>query len=943
MPHLVDEVEFRDPTRAREELLRLSGIPSQTLQQLLLQVDTSPDPAQVLQSIQNFLGASPDVFKEIAEQPAALRYLITVFGYSAFLSDAVTRNPSWLMELVSAGNMHRVLRTDEYVTRLEDYVAPAGQIPTAFALASFRRREILRILLRDTLRLGSLSDVTEELSNLADAILNVALGSVRADFAKRLDAPPGGLFSVIALGKLGGQELNYSSDIDLMFVYSGPDTRESHKLSQKEFFKKVANQLTELLSTYTRDGMCYRVDLRLRPDGRHGEVCMSLDGAKQYYQTRGRDWELQMLIKARVSAGDPAPGRLLLDFVEPLIYSTSLDFQAIESVSKSRERIHEKLREKLKRSSQTGFDIKLASGGIRDIEFLVQCLQRFHGGRDAWVRHGGTMMALLRLRNKDFLSDREYSRLVGAYQFLRNVEHRLQFYEDRQTHALPTDPEQLRLLARRLPGGGTNAIERDLDEHLGAVRELYDRVIHSQRSGVALAANTARAEFPAASLARFFDQRAPHFMALLRESAPVRSRERIEHFLEKISGDPDRIESLETKPELARATLDLFEHSEFFADQIIRYPSLLDEVAEACGPRQGRSGFEAPQDVPGLHRFYREQMVRIQSDSIYHGADVYRTLKRTSDLADAVISTAYAIALKDARESSPPLDRTYAPASQMMVLALGRLGMREFDIASDADLIFAIPDQDSGEMRFWTAVAERIIQVIGAYTGDGVIFTVDARLRPNGREGALVQTESSYKAYFSEHAQAWEGIAYMKARAVAGDVERATGFLHEIQDLDWRRYGQSRRSREDLAAMRSKIEREQGQRNSLKSGAGGYYDLDFALLYLRLKGAGIFFKVLNTPERIDIVEKMGHLDREDAEFLRDAATFYRAIDHGMRVSTGHADGTLPVSMAHRAALSELVRRWSPERLRGLGGDAVFQTALAEVRSRTRAFFNRVFS
>ena len=224
-----------------------------------------------------------------------------------------------------------------------------------------------------------------------------------------------------------------------------------------------------------------------------------------------------------------------------------------------------------------------------------------------------------------------------------------------------------------------------------------------------------------------------------------------------------------------------------------------------------------------------------------------------------------------------------------------------------------------------------------------MIFTVDARLRPNGREGALVQTESSYKAYFSEHAQAWEGIAYMKARAVAGDVERATGFLHEIQDLDWRRYGQSRRSREDLAAMRSKIEREQGQRNSLKSGAGGYYDLDFALLYLRLKGAGIFFKVLNTPERIDIVEKMGHLDREDAEFLRDAATFYRAIDHGMRVSTGHADGTLPVSMAHRAALSELVRRWSPERLRGLGGDAVFQTALAEVRSRTRAFFNRVFS
>jgi glutamate-ammonia-ligase adenylyltransferase len=332
-------------------------------------------------------------------------------------------------------------------------------------------------------------------------------------------------------------------------------------------------------------------------------------------------------------------------------------------------------------------------------------------------------------------------------------------------------------------------------------------------------------------------------------------------------------------------------------------------------------------------------MVRIQSDSIYHGVNVYRTLKRTSDLADAVIAAAYEIALAEVAS----LHASRAPGKQMMVIALGRLGMCEFDVASDADLIFAIPDGDSGDALFWTAVAERLIQVIGAYTGDGFIFSVDTRLRPNGREGALVQTEASYKTYFSEHAEAWEGIAYMKARAVAGDTERATAFLHELQDVDWRRYGQSGRSRAQLAAMRAKIEKEQGLRNPLKAGPGGYYDLDFTLLYLRLKGAGIFFKALNTPERIDVVEKMGHLDRDEAELLRDVATFYRAIDHGMRVSTGHAEGTLPVSPAQRAVLSELVRRWAPVGLREAEGEVLLQKTLAAMRTRMRAFFDRVFA
>jgi glutamate-ammonia-ligase adenylyltransferase len=264
--------------------------------------------------------------------------------------------------------------------------------------------------------------------------------------------------------------------------------------------------------------------------------------------------------------------------------------------------------------------------------------------------------------------------------------------------------------------------------------------------------------------------------------------------------------------------------------------------------------------------------------------------------------------------------------------------MREFDLASDADLIFVIPDADASETLFWTGVAERLINVISSYTGDGVVFTIDTRLRPNGREGALVQTEGAYKEYFALHAEAWEGIAYMKARGVAGNVERATAFLNELQQIDWRRYGQSGRSRTELAHMRSRLEREQGGRNPLKAGPGGYYDIDFVLMYLRLRGAGLFFKVLNTPARIEIIEKMGHIDRVDAEFLTNAATFYRAIDHGMRVSTGQAEGRLPTNAAQIAVLSELVGRWAPAGML----DGTLETVTKRVRRDTRAFFQRIF-
>jgi glutamate-ammonia-ligase adenylyltransferase len=317
---------------------------------------------------------------------------------------------------------------------------------------------------------------------------------------------------------------------------------------------------------------------------------------------------------------------------------------------------------------------------------------------------------------------------------------------------------------------------------------------------------------------------------------------------------------------------------------------------------------------------------------------VFSTLERTSTLADSILGAAYRLAVRQTLDSHPPVRAGYQPADQMALIALGRLGMHEFDVSSDADLLFVIPDQDSAEQVFWTRAAERIIDILTAYTGEGTLLAVDTRLRPNGSSGALVQTDRSCLDYFARGAEAWEGIAYMKSRAVAGDLDAGTAFLHRLQDVDWRRYGQSGRSRQSLRNMRARVEKEQGFANPLKAGLGGYYDIDFILMYLRLKAAGLFFKVLNTPERIDVIEKTGHLDRADAEFLRDAATFYRAVDHGLRVYTGHAEGNLPGSTTQMECLTELVHRWAPEHM----CHQPITAQLAQIKARTREAFDRLF-
>jgi glutamate-ammonia-ligase adenylyltransferase len=969
MPLPVDQANLASGSPNRFPLRSVSSDLARRLETL---VNASADPPRAWSYLGDLHAAFPDYLARLPDPQ--LHWLITVFTYSRFLSEELLRCPD---ALDSAGDLHRVSSSEQYRNRLRDLLDGRGGVSAqALDLAFFRRRELLRLVLRDALALGTLPEITEELSNLADAILDCALHGILNELTRRYGTPrdrtadADAHFAIIALGKLGGCELNYSSDIDLLFLYSGPgETTGPEQITNQEFFKKVANRLTNLLSTYTTAGLCYRVDLRLRPEGALGDVCISLARAEDYYAKRARDWELQMLIKARVAAGDLALGEQFLSTVEPLIYSTTLDFSTIETMSATRERIGEKLA--AKRLGPNEHDVKLTRGGIRDIEFLIQCLQRLHGGRDPWLRHGGTMLALKRLLDKDLLSQTEYARLLGAYTFLRHVEHRLQFEDDRQTHVLPAEPFGLDRLACRLPlavqtGMSPSAqLMHDLNQHLENVQVIYERIVHAQRplyysltpSAVSSAPDIAWTppepngeQAPPSTLTprllQTLEHAAPRLARRLRDYPLRRNARTFECFFEKLLESPPFLQLLESHDLLMGYVIQILELSPYLSAQLIRSPELLEEVrlvADYPNRRWAFEGLAAPlNDTDALRRFFRREMLRIQARSICAQEPVFQTLDRTSALAEFVIARSYRIALEQSLDraahdatASKPFD---APKSEMIVVALGRLGMREFDLGSDADLTFIVPDSEAARLKFWTRVAEHLIDILTAYTGDGTLLSLDTRLRPNGREGMLVQTESAYKEYFANKAEAWEGIAYMKARGVAGDLERATSFLTALQQVDWRRYGQSGRSKRDLRQMRSRLEREQGSINPLKAGSGGYYDADFILMYLRLKGAGLFFKSLNTPERIDIVEKMGHLDRQDAEFLLKAATFYRALDHALRLVFGHPKESVPSSPAERDMLSELTQRWTD---RGPEPPSL-EAELHALQLQMRRLFDRIF-
>jgi glutamate-ammonia-ligase adenylyltransferase len=430
---ILNSVDFRQPGLARRNLdAVLPSLPVGGAALLKLLLPQVADPDRALNCFERYASHSNASLRSLFSSASRVHAAMAVFAHSNFLAETLFRHPQTLDWAMDESKLYRVLSTGEIRSDLGWLPTAAGDDEVALILARFKRMHILRIALRDLLGMATLAEVTLEISNLADAILQGAREHAQQQLAARFGRPlclsPEGTpleceFVVLALGKLGGRELNYSSDIDLLFVYTADgETSGPLRISTRAFAVELANRLTQLLSRLTPEGSCYRVDLRLRPEGSVGEVVAALRQAVQYYHQRARDWELQMLIKARPAAGSLKLGRTFLEAIGPLIYQTSTEFSTIERVSETRDRIQQKLR----RRARPSLNIKLTRGGIRDVEFLVQCMQRLYGGQDPWVRSGGTLFALHRLRDKGYLSMPDYARLNAAYQYLRALEHRLQ-------------------------------------------------------------------------------------------------------------------------------------------------------------------------------------------------------------------------------------------------------------------------------------------------------------------------------------------------------------------------------------------------------------------------------------------------------------------------------------------------------------------------------------
>ncbi len=983
MASSLKSIPFHDRAAAERNFRFVAdSLPEQALTALRQSLAQSPDPDSSLNYLERFLKHAEQTGEPFPPRGNRLQILVVVFGNSHFLAETLFRHPELLEWALDENRLYRVLSTDEMRSELGWLPADLGDGEAAKTLARFKRMHLLRIVIRDLLRFATLAEITEELSNLADAILRGAQEHIQQQLGHRFGRPltqadSGPIeshFVVLALGKLGARELNYSSDIDLMYLYTAEaETSGPVTISGREFFTQLAQRLTRMLSRITPEGSCFRVDLRLRPEGGSGEMALPLGNAMKYYDTRARDWELQMLIKARPAAGNRPLGETFLAMVEPLIYQTTTDFSMIERVAETRDRIQKTLSARRDNS----VNVKLSRGGIRDIEFLVQCLQRLYGGREPWLRGGGTLLSLHRLRDKGYLSPQDYSRLYGAYSYLRTLEHRLQIENNRQIHTLPSQPEPRRILTRKIYGRSSPRVDSlgpDVERHLRRVSEIYERVIGGQRPTEPPAPSTAQARLDKPPIDPVPDpsrqaqlqhlaQQSPRLAKTVAE-LPVRwGRKHFEHFLNNLVTTPGLLKTFEQHPRLMKCIGDLIEHSPYLAEQIIRNPRAAAELRgiTEIEPRQGDGHDRTPQEskkdndallaalqaevgnegssldesTAALRRLYRRRMLELLAESVYLRAPIFSTLDKTSRLAEFVIQQALGMAIE---ETERALDQP-RPAAPLQIIALGRLGMREFDLGSDADLAFVVPDEGALSFKWWRQAVATLVDIMSSYTRDGTLFTIDSRLRPMGRDGPLIQTESRFKQYFSEQAEAWEAITYMKARIIAGNIDQGTKFLSELQDVDWRRYGVSDDPATELVAMRRRIEEAHGSAQPIKAGPGGYYDVDFILMYLRLRNAGIFFPSLNTPERIEILRATNALDPDQAETLERAAEFLRSLDHAVRVAGGPAANKIPVSVSQREIVSKLVERWSRVQI-APGG---FPESFDAVRRETRRLFQQIFN
>ncbi|HEX7289149.1 MAG TPA: hypothetical protein VF532_23395 [Candidatus Angelobacter sp.] len=922
---------FRDRPRAQRDIDRLRArLPDALLLAALRLLPDSPDPDQSLSLFERLAAqAGRESLALLHQDRILLHYMLALFGHSYWLGETLIQNPDLLVTISRDRHLERSRSEEEYRESLAVFLKAFPAADLAALLARFRKREYVRIALRDVQGIATLAETTGEISALTDVVLEEALREAEADTHRRYGPPaPDACFSVVSLGKLGGNELNYSSDIDLLFLYTG-DSADPAGL--REYFVRQAQLFTDILCRATQEGPVFRVDLRLRPQGREGEPAIALRQALDYYARAAHDWELQALIKARCSAGDPEPAQQLIRGVQPRIYTEKLNFAAMETALVARERMGARRRRTVSRLGPAGIDVKLDRGGIRDIEFLVQCLQRIYGGEEKWLRSSGTLFALQKLHDKGHISGQDFHELTLAYEFLRQVEHRLQLQRGQQVHRLPADGHQLEVLHRAL-----RLQDRELlpliETRMTAVSEIYDRVIHRHRRRrektgaeplpAAPRANTVREMSFAQVLERLaLDSPALHAVASCAD-LDLHTRRNLHRFLSSALTSPERFSALMENPRRLEGALALLETSEYLTDTLVRHPGVvrvLDQITPQPAESQLHPASPAEENpMAHLRRGFRKYAFAIGARDVLSPRSAFQSMRENSRIADVALRLAL---------------NMVGGEQTLAVFALGRLGTHEFDISSDADLLFLRPpDSDEAEAR---AAAESLVHALAAYTREGSVFAVDTRLRPHGDEGELVTTPQQLDRYLTEEGRPWEALSFTKLRFVAGredlKPETLAPVWHRIVEIA-AQPGFSSAVRE----MRARLERANRYPHSFKQARGGFYDIDFIASYLMLRHASLAHG--NTHERLQHLAQIGALDRPSAGQLEQAAILYRTADHVIRLVTGRARPELPEAEHARKAVEDLVGA-----ILGRPKGKDFQDDLRETSEQVRGIFERIFA
>ncbi len=960
----LSQIDFRDALPAATNLVQVKErVPTGVYQALLTVLRDSPDPDSALNLFERLTQDGDQQLMRLLEQrPTLVHYAVAVFAHSQFLGETLIQNPDLFQLLAKDKNLERSHSREDFRESLARYRSRSFETNISVLLARFKRREYIRIVLRDVLGVADLADTTAEISALADVLLEEALREVDASMRSRYGIPQapdasGRLVdlpvAILSLGKLGGNEVNYSSDVDLLFLFGDGERDsaappETNAISNREYFIRLAQGITEVLSRITREGSVFRIDLRLRPQGNDGEPAIALTPALHYYKQSAHDWELQALIKVRHSAGDVGLGRAFIRGVQSHVYSQQLNFAAIETAIHSLEKISLRRRRQISASpAAPAIDVKLDRGGIRDIEFLVQCLQRVYGGKEKWLRSGGTLFSLQKLHDKAHISSKDYQELTSAYAFLRKVEHRLQLRRGQQLHRLPDSEDDLRVLCATMVERGAEQLStadslEDLCQRMARVAEVYGRIIHSEQQHRDQAANIDEFVLSPTLPSPGREPSYPQMLERIAADSPELyrvvtqsglsdfARRNLHRFLSSAMTTSERYAMLRSHPRELEHALQIFETSGYFSDVLAQHPEIVAEFAGFGGAASENSrrtllfappsrdlqlelaGGEsangrAQQDavfqyvisadigdrdkMDLLRQRFRQKFFESATRDVIQPRPVYDSLAHTTRLTDRAVAAALEIA--------------GAPEG-FVVLALGRLGTQEFDWASDADLLF-VRAEDCDPKAAITAT-QKIVEVLSAYTRFGNLFAVDARLRPHGGEGELVNTPATLRNYFAEEAQGWEALTFTKLRYIAGSRATAAGAMGAV-NAGIERFAGDGSFMSSVREMRTRLQRaDAGRRqSSFKTSVGGFYDIDFVLSVVQVNHH-LVPSAINTRQQINDLAARSLLAEEDAHTLDQAAELLRSCDHALRLVTGRSRKSLPENEAARAAATELTRK-----------------------------------